>query len=45
MRKHGPTLTHTPHGYDFVFYERLSGGKRIEKLMRLDLPDETRGVA
>lgn len=45
MRKHGPKLTKAPHGYDFVFYERLSGGERIEKLMRLDLPNETRGVA
>lgn len=45
MRKHGPTLTETPHGYNFVFYERLSGGKRIEKLMRLDLADETHRIA
>jgi hypothetical protein len=45
MRKHGPKLTVAPHGYDFVFYERLNGGKRIEKLMRLDLPDETSRVA
>lgn len=45
MRKHGPHMSHAPHGYDFVFYERLNGGQRVEKLMRLDLPNETRGVA
>jgi len=45
MRKHGPKLTKAPHGYDFVFYERLNGGQRIEKLMRLDLDDEASGVA
>lgn len=45
MRKHGPKLTETPHGYCFVFYERLNGGQRIEKLMRLDLENENRGVA
>lgn len=49
MRKHGPTLTHIPHGYNFVFYERLNGGERIEKLMRLDLERDNkiphRGVA
>ena len=45
MRKHGPRMNHTPTGYQFVFYERLSGGQRIEKLMQLDLPNETRGVA
>lgn len=45
MRKHGPKLSVSPHGYDFVFYERLSGGQRIEKLMRLDLGNETSRVA
>jgi hypothetical protein len=45
MRKHGPKLSQSPHGYDFVFYERKNGGERIEKLMRLDLPDEVSGVA
>lgn len=45
MRKHGPKLTHTPNGYDFVFYERLNGGERIEKLMRLDLDNENHRVA
>lgn len=42
MRKHGPKLVHTPHGYNFVFYERLNGGERIEKLMRLDLDADSR---
>lgn len=37
MQKHGPRMTNVPHGYNFVFYERLNGGERIEKLMRLDL--------
>ena len=45
MRKHGPMMTQTPTGFQFVFYERLSGGRRIEKLMQLDLPDEASGVA
>lgn len=45
MRKHGPKMIHSPSGYNFVFYERLNGGQRIEKIMRLDLPDETRRVA
>jgi hypothetical protein len=45
MRKHGPKLTVAPHGYNFVFYERLNGGERIEKLMRLDLENETSRVA
>lgn len=45
MRKHGPSLTQTPTGFQFVFYERLSGGRRIEKVMQLDLPDESSGVA
>jgi hypothetical protein len=45
MRKHGPKLTQTPNGFQFVFYERQSGGKRIEKLMQLDLPNETHRVA
>ena len=45
MRKHGPKLIHSPYGYNFVFYERLNGGQRIEKLMRLDLENEVRGVA
>lgn len=39
MQKHGPKMTQIPHGYNFVFYERLNGGERIEKLMRLDLED------
>jgi hypothetical protein len=45
MRKHGPQMTRTPTGFQFVFYERLSGGRRIEKLMQLDLPNEASGVA
>lgn len=45
MRKHGPKMSVFPHGYNFVFYERLNGGERIEKLMRLDLGDEASGVA
>jgi hypothetical protein len=45
MRKHGPKLMHTPTGYQFVFYERLNGGRRIEKLMQLDLPNEDRRSA
>lgn len=44
MRKHGPKLIHTPTGYNFVFYERLNGGQRIEKLMRLDLGESTRSA-
>jgi hypothetical protein len=44
MRKHGPKMIHTPHGYNFVFYERLNGGQRIEKVMRLGL-NENRRVA
>jgi energy-coupling factor transporter ATP-binding protein EcfA2 len=42
MRKHGPKLIHTPHGYNFVFYERLNGGQRIEKVMRLGLNEDSR---
>lgn len=42
MRKHGPKMMHTPSGYNFVFYERLNGGERIEKVMRLDLGEDRR---
>jgi hypothetical protein len=42
MQKHGPRMIHVPHGYNFVFYERLNGGERIEKLMRLDLDANSR---
>lgn len=42
MRKHGPRMSHTAYGYNFVFYERLNGGQRIEKLMRLDLGETSR---
>jgi hypothetical protein len=42
MQKHGPRMTHTAYGYNFVFYERLRGGERIEKLMRLDLGETAR---
>jgi hypothetical protein len=42
MQKHGPRMTHTAYGYNFVFYERLRGGERIEKLMRLDLGETSR---
>jgi len=45
MRKHGPMLTRTPTGFQFVFYERLSGGRRIEKLMQLDLENENSRIA
>lgn len=45
MQKHGPHLTHIPHGFTFVFHERLRGGERIEKSMRLDLSDEISRVA
>lgn len=44
MHKHGPRMNNAAYGYNFVFYERLKGGERIEKLMRLDL-GETRRVA
>lgn len=37
MQKHGPRLQNVATGYNFVFYERLRGGERIEKLMRLNL--------
>lgn len=37
LRQHGPKLTVGPTGHNFVFYERLRGGARIEKLMRLQL--------
>lgn len=42
MQQHGPLMQNTPHGYNFVFYERLPGGERIEKLMRLDLDADSR---
>lgn len=42
MRKHGPKLQYAPHGYNFVFYERLNGGERIEKLARLNLSEDSR---
>jgi hypothetical protein len=41
MQKHGPQLQNTATGYNFVFYERLRGGERIEKLMRLNLETAT----
>jgi hypothetical protein len=42
MQKHGPRMQRTASGYNFVFYERLRGGERIEKLMRLGLHETAR---
>lgn len=37
MRKHGPQLTLNPHGHSFVWFERLSGGLRDERLLKLNI--------
>ena len=37
LREHGPQLNMAPAGHQFVYFERLPGGKRIERLMELEL--------
>ena len=41
LRKHGPQLHYSPQGYNFVYYERMRGGQRIEKMMRLNLHERS----
>jgi GTPase SAR1 family protein len=37
LRKHGVPIDIVPTGHNFVFYRRLSGGRRVQDLMRLNV--------
>lgn len=37
LKKHGVPIDIVPTGHNFVFYRRLSGGRRVQDLMRLNV--------